>query len=53
LLKPYTVEIRANAARQTWDVDGLHLEIALAGGSREECESWFVSLKRADRTASH
>ena len=26
LLKPYNVEIRANAARQSWDVDGLHLE---------------------------
>ena len=53
LLKPYTVEMHGNAARQTWDIDGLHLEVALAGGSREECESWFVSLKRADTTASH
>ncbi len=47
LLKPYNVEIRANAARQSWDVDGLHLEVALAGGSREECESWYVTLKRS------
>ena len=31
LLKPYIVEIRANAARQSWDVDGLHLEVALVG----------------------
>jgi hypothetical protein len=45
--------MRGNSARQTWDVDGLHLEISLAGGSREECESWFVSLKRGDTTASH
>jgi len=53
LLNPYNLEIRANTARQTWDVDGLHLEIALAGGSREQCESWFVSLKRTDISVSH
>ena len=48
LLKPYNLEIRANAARQSWDVDGMHLEIALAGGAREQCESWFISLKRTE-----
>ena len=53
LLKPYVVEIRANAAKQSWDVDGLHLEVALSGGSREDCESWYVTLKRADSTVSH
>jgi hypothetical protein len=53
LLKPYNLEIRANAARQSWDVDGMRLEIALAGGAREQCESWFVSLKRAETTVSH
>ena len=53
LLKPYIVEIRANAARQAWDVDGLHLEVALSGGSREDCESWYVTLKRADTSVSH
>jgi hypothetical protein len=53
LLKPFTVELRGNSAKQSWDVDGLHLEVVLAGGSREECESWFVTLKRTDTTASH
>ena len=53
LLEPHNLEIRGNSARQTWDVDGMHLEIALAGGARETCESWFVSLKRTDTTASH
>jgi hypothetical protein len=48
LLKPYTVNIRANAARQSWDVEGLHLEVALAGGSREDCESWYIRLGRAE-----
>jgi len=51
LLKPHTVEIRANAARQSWDVDGLHLEVALSGGSREDCESWYITLKRAASTS--
>jgi hypothetical protein len=53
LLKPHTVEIRANAARHSWDVDGLHLEVALSGGSRDDCESWYVTLKRADTSVSH
>lgn len=54
LLKPHIVEIRANAARHSWDVDGLHLEVALSGGSREECESWYLTLKRSDTSsASH
>jgi hypothetical protein len=51
LLKPYVVEIRANAARHTWDVEGLHIEVALSGGSREDCESWYVTLKRTDTSA--
>jgi hypothetical protein len=53
LLKPYNIEIVANRAKQTWDVAGLHLEVALAGGSREDCESWFVTLKRSNLTSSH
>ena len=51
LLKPHSVEIRANAARQAWDVEGLHLEVALSGGSREDCESWYVTLKRSATTS--
>jgi len=51
LLKPYNVELRANAARQSWDVEGLHLEVALSGGSREDCESWYVTLSRSSSTS--
>jgi hypothetical protein len=47
LLRPFNVELRANRAAQSWDAGGLHLEVALGGGSREECESWFVSLRRS------
>jgi hypothetical protein len=46
LLNPHKLDIVANKARHAWDVNGLHLEVVLAGGSREECESWFVTLKR-------
>lgn len=51
LLKPHTVELKANRARYVWDTAGLHLEVALAGGSREDCESWFVQL--TPLTSSH
>src|SRR5439155_2028928 len=53
LLKPFNVELRGNSAKRSWNVDGLTFEVALAGGSREECESWFITLKRADSTVSH
>ena len=52
LLKPFNVDVRGNRARQSWDVPGLHLEVVLAGGSREECESWFVTLKRSGSSSS-
>ncbi|HMD35166.1 MAG TPA: hypothetical protein VKH42_09365 [Vicinamibacterales bacterium] len=47
LLKPHKLDVIGNNARHAWDVNGLHLEVVLAGGSREECESWFVTLKRS------
>lgn len=52
LLKPYIVEIASNRGKQAWDVAGLHLEVALAGGSREDCESWFVTLRRSGASSS-
>jgi hypothetical protein len=47
LLRPYTVELVGNNAKHAWDISGLHLEVVLAGGSREDCESWFVTLTRS------
>ena len=52
LLQPYTVDVVANVARHRWDVAGLRLEVALAGGSREDCESWWVQLRRVDTSSS-
>jgi len=53
LLNPFTVEVVANIGRQKWDVAGLHFEVALAGGSREDCESWWIQLRRIDTTSSN
>jgi hypothetical protein len=52
LLKPATIAVVGNRAAQRWDVAGLHVEVALGGGSREDCESWFVSVKRSKSTSS-
>jgi len=52
LLRPSTVQVIANRGSQAWDIGGLHLQVSLAGGSREECESWFVSLKRSKSPSS-
>ena len=52
LLNPYTVEVRGNKATRKWDAAGVRLEVALAGGSREECESWYIRLTPAT-SSSH
>jgi hypothetical protein len=44
LLVPHTVELESNRAGHTWDVAGVHFEVVMSGGSREDCESWFVRL---------
>ena len=52
LLKPFNIQLHGRSARHAWDAAGLHLEVALAGGSRDECESWYVTVQRS-ATASH
>jgi len=53
LLRPYTVEVVGLAAKHKWETSGLRLDVTLAGGSREDCESWWVTLRRADSSSSH
>ncbi len=53
VLRPFKVELRGGSAHQSWDVAGLHLDVSLAGGSREECESWYITLRRSTTTSSH
>jgi hypothetical protein len=52
LLRPFNVEVLSNRARHSWDVAGLRLEVNLGGGSDEQCESWYLSLRRAGAPSS-
>jgi hypothetical protein len=47
LLRPFNVEVGSNRASHSWEAAGLHLDVSLGGGSNEDCESWFLSLRRA------
>ena len=47
LLRPYNIEVIANRARQRWETAGLSIDVAMGGGGRDDCESWFVTLKRS------
>jgi hypothetical protein len=53
LLKPFRVVMDAGRARQRWEIPSLNLvfTVALAGGSRTDCESWFISLEQLDKTS--
>jgi hypothetical protein len=51
LLNPYNVEVRANRASQAWEAAGLKLQVALGGGSRSDCESWYLTLSRGDASS--
>jgi hypothetical protein len=53
LLHPYNVEVSRAFGNHKWDVAGLQLEVVLAGGSREDCESWVISLTRSPSSSSH
>jgi hypothetical protein len=53
LLKPYRVAFEAGRARQKWDIPSLNLRLSvtLAGGSRTDCESWYILLERLEKTS--
>jgi hypothetical protein len=53
LLQPYNVEVAGAFGKHKWEAAGLQLEVVLAGGSREDCESWVVMLTRAASSSSH
>ena len=44
LLRPHVVDPQSNRATRAWDVAQLHFEVSLSGGSRDDCESWYVRL---------
>jgi hypothetical protein len=53
LLKPYRVVLEAGRAKQHWEIPALNLAftVTLAGGSRTDCESWYILLEPLEKTS--
>ena len=53
LLKPFRVTFENGRAKQRWEIASLNLAFTatLAGGSRTDCESWFLVLEPLDKTS--
>ena len=53
LLKPFRVPMEAGRAKQRWEIPSLNLAftVTLAGGSRTDCESWFIVLEPLEKTS--
>jgi hypothetical protein len=54
LLRPYRLEVEGNLASHEWKIPSLNLVFTatLSGGSRGDCESWYVLLAPLGK-ASH
>src|SRR5215208_7809652 len=53
LLKPFRVLLNGTRAAQHWEVPSLNLAftVTLGGGSRTDCESWFIVLESLEKTS--
>lgn len=53
LLKPHVVPLEDGHATHRWEIPSLNLAftVEMAGGSRMECESWFITLGPLERTS--
>jgi hypothetical protein len=51
LLKPYRVPMQGSRAQHRWEVPSLNLAftVTLGGGSRTDCESWYILLAPLDK----
>src|SRR5213083_128042 len=51
LLKPFRVAMEGQLAKHRWEIPslGLMFTVTLAGGSRMDCESWFIVLGPLDK----
>jgi len=47
LLNPYRVRMENNLAKERWEIPSLKLvfTVTLGGGSRTDCEAWFILLE--------
>jgi hypothetical protein len=54
LLTPYRLDVQGNLASHEWKIPSLNLifTVSLAGGSRSDCESWYILLTPLNK-ASH
>ena len=53
LLQPFRVAMEGTRARQRWEITSLNLAftVTLGGGSRTDCESWFIVLEPLKKTS--
>jgi len=53
LLQPYRVLMEGSRASQRWTIAPLNLvfTVTLGGGSRTDCESWFILLEPLKKTS--
>ena len=53
LLKPFRVVMEASLAKHRWEIPSLNLAftVTLAGGSRTDCESWYILLEPLEKTS--
>ena len=53
LLKPFRVPVEMNRAKHRWEIPslGLAFTVTMAGGSRTDCESWFILLEPLEKTS--
>ena len=53
LLKPFRVAFENGRAKQRWEIPSLNLAFTatLAGGSRTDCESWYLLLEPLEKTS--
>ena len=54
LLKPFRVAFENGRATQHWEIPSLNLTFTatMAGGSRTDCESWYLLLEPIDKTSN-
>ena len=53
LLKPFIVSMQGSRAQRRWEVPSLQLAftVTLGGGSRTDCESWYILLEPLEKTS--
>jgi hypothetical protein len=53
LLKPHIVSMQGSRAQRRWEIPSLQLAftVTLGGGSRTDCESWYILLEPLEKTS--